>query len=182
MGTYDPTTGVWNVGDLEPADLPDTGHQATLSISARVTQTGTITNTATSDRTNALPYDPDPQQQRRFGDAEPLPGSSPSPHQDRETPPCCRCSGQLITYSFVVTNVGGVTVSAVAIAEDTFTGTGTLPPPTCPAAAGSLAPGASVTCTTTYTVTAGDIARGELSNTAHARGTRSDRQRDAEPV
>ena len=170
LGTYDPTTGVWAVGDLEPADLQDTGHQATLSISARVTLTGTITNTATSDRTNAFPYDPD---HSNNADSVTLnPSQAPALHLTKTANPAVVAApGQLITYSFVVTNVGGVTVSAVAVVEDTFTGTGTLPPPTCPAAAGSLAPGASVTCTTTYAVTAGDIARGELSNTAHARGT-----------
>ena len=59
IGTYDPATGIWNVGTLEPKDPRRSVVQGTLSITARVDTTGTITNTATSDRTGANPYDPE---------------------------------------------------------------------------------------------------------------------------
>lgn len=80
-------------------------------------------------------------------------------------------AGEVITYSFVVTNTGNVTLSDVTIEEGTFTGSGTLPAPTCPAGAASLAPGAQVVCTTTYTVTQADIDAGEITNSATALGT-----------
>lgn len=79
--------------------------------------------------------------------------------------------GQHLTYSFVVTNTGNVTLSGIAIAEGAFSGTGTLPAPTCPAAAAALAPGAQVVCTTSYTLTQADVDAGSVTNTATADGT-----------
>ncbi|MDP9904650.1 beta strand repeat-containing protein [Arthrobacter bambusae] len=79
-------------------------------------------------------------------------------------------AGQVVTYSFTATNTGNVTVTGVKVAEGTFTGHGTLSPVTCPAAAASLAPGASVTCTATYTITAADVAAGSITNEATATG------------
>ncbi len=78
-------------------------------------------------------------------------------------------AGQVITYTFEVTNTGNVTVHGIAIDETAFTGTGTLSPITCTAT--TLAPGQQTTCTATYTLTVADIDRGEVTNTAHAAGT-----------
>ncbi|MET8980621.1 LPXTG cell wall anchor domain-containing protein [Streptomyces sp. NPDC004539] len=79
--------------------------------------------------------------------------------------------GQTVTYSFKATNTGNVTIKDVTIKEGDFSGTGTLSAPTCPDAAKSLAPGASVTCTATYTVTQEDVDAGTISNTATGSGT-----------
>jgi hypothetical protein len=80
--------------------------------------------------------------------------------------------GQVVPYSFLVTNTGNVTIADVTIAEGAFSGSGTLSTPVCPAAAASLAPAASVTCTVDYTVTAVDLSAGStLTNTATAKGT-----------
>ncbi|MGW4033304.1 DUF7507 domain-containing protein [Streptomyces sp. NPDC004838] len=79
--------------------------------------------------------------------------------------------GEEITYSFVVTNTGNVTLKDVKVDEVDFTGSGTLSPVTCPAGAASLAPGASVTCTATYTVTQADVDAGEITNSATSTGT-----------
>ncbi|MBT1633280.1 beta strand repeat-containing protein [Curtobacterium flaccumfaciens] len=79
--------------------------------------------------------------------------------------------GQKVTYSFTITNTGEVTQRDVRPAEGTFTGSGTLPAPTCPAAAQSLAPGQSVTCTAVYSTTHADLTDRTLSNTATAVGT-----------
>ena len=128
-----------------------------------------------------LPLRPRSQQQHRLGDAEPFPSCSPSPRQDRiachrhcsrgthhllvrghqrrrrHGQRCHHCRGHLHRHRHPSsTDVPGRGRKSRA--------------------------GPSVTCTTTYTVTAGDTARGELSNTAHARGADRDRQRDAEPV
>ncbi len=80
-------------------------------------------------------------------------------------------AGQTITYSFLVTNSGDVTITDVAIDEGTFTGTGTPPAITCPVGAASLAPGDSVTCTGTYTTTQADADTGGIDNDATATGT-----------
>ncbi|NUT98668.1 MAG: DUF11 domain-containing protein [Saccharothrix sp.] len=69
--------------------------------------------------------------------------------------------GETITYTFTVTNAGAVTITHVTIDDAAL-------PVTCPDTA--LAPGESVTCTATYTVTAADVATGAVTNTATARG------------
>lgn len=76
--------------------------------------------------------------------------------------------GQKITYSFVVTNTGNITLHDIAIAEGQFSGKGDLPDPTCPSE--PVAPAASVTCTSVYTVVAADLTGKDLTNTATATG------------
>ena len=78
--------------------------------------------------------------------------------------------GQLITYSFVVTNTGNVTLSNPTVAEGAFTGSGVLSPVSCPPTQ-SLAPGAQMTCTATYTIVQADVDRGSVVNDASASGT-----------
>jgi len=80
-------------------------------------------------------------------------------------------AGQVIHYSFSVTNTGNVTISTVSVTEGSFNGHGTMSPVTCPGASASLAPGDSVECTADYTVVAADLANGQLVNTATASGT-----------
>ncbi|WP_122818849.1 DUF7507 domain-containing protein [Nocardioides pantholopis] len=170
VGTYDPDTGVWEIGDLAPVDLPATGDQAVLRITARATQIGTLTNTATSDRSDGLPYDPDLTNNTDSVSVE----SSEEPALElvkTASPSTVTAAGQQVTYLFRVTNTGNVPISEITIDEETFTGSGSLPAPTCPPEADSLAPGASVTCTSVYTVTAADLAGAQLRNTARATGT-----------
>ena len=71
--------------------------------------------------------------------------------------------GDVVTYSFVVTNTGNVTLTDVAVDEGTFTGTGALSAVTCPGGAPSLTPGDQVTCTATYVVTAADVDAASLT-------------------
>ncbi|WP_182526811.1 DUF7507 domain-containing protein [Nocardioides dongkuii] len=77
--------------------------------------------------------------------------------------------GDVLTYSFEVTNAGNVPVSAIAVTEVSFSGAGTPSTPVC--AATTLQPGTSTTCTATYTVQAADVAAGSVSNTARATGS-----------
>ena len=76
----------------------------------------------------------------------------------------------MITYSFLVTNTGNVTVTSIEVAETDFTGSGPFPPVSCPAGAISLAPTEQVTCTAKYTVTQADGDAGGITNTATASG------------
>lgn len=75
-------------------------------------------------------------------------------------------AGDVVAYSFLVTNTGNVTLSSLGITETAFGGTGTTPVATCPS--GALAPDAFVTCTASYTVTQGDMDAGSVANTAVA--------------
>lgn len=80
-------------------------------------------------------------------------------------------AGQGVTYSFLVTNTGNITLHDVVVNETTFSGTGPIPAVFCPAGAASLAPSDTVTCTASYTATQADIDTRLISNTAVAHGT-----------
>lgn len=77
--------------------------------------------------------------------------------------------GQHIAYTFTVTNTGNVTVSSVAVTDTVAPPGGPSPLVSCPST--SLAPGASIVCTATYTTVQADITAGTISNTAVATAT-----------
>ncbi|MGW8482598.1 DUF7507 domain-containing protein, partial [Microbacterium sp. NPDC055903] len=79
-------------------------------------------------------------------------------------------AGDVITYSFTVTNIGNADIEDVTIAEGEFSGAGTLGEVVCPEAAALLAPGDVVVCEAEYTVVAGDLTGEALTNTATAGG------------
>ncbi|MFD0865649.1 beta strand repeat-containing protein, partial [Tessaracoccus lubricantis] len=76
--------------------------------------------------------------------------------------------GDVITYSFVATNIGNLTLTNVMI-TDPLPGLSAL---TCDVAAPvTLAPGESLTCSATYSVTQADLDNGMVENTATTVGT-----------
>ncbi|MEV1318965.1 hypothetical protein AB0J14_23125 [Micromonospora arborensis] len=89
--------------------------------------------------------------------------------------------GQQVPFDFVVTNTGQVTLTDVTV-TDTLTAPASstnLGPITCgpdrtPNGAVTLAAGAAVTCSATYTVSKADYHHGSLRNTATATGTPPD--------
>ncbi|MFT3970801.1 MAG: LPXTG cell wall anchor domain-containing protein [Micropruina sp.] len=72
-------------------------------------------------------------------------------------------AGDTIEYTFLLTNTGNVTLTAVAV-NDPKVGAVDCP-------ADTLAPQASMTCTATYTLTQADVDAGHVANTATATGT-----------
>ncbi|GEP39758.1 hypothetical protein NPS01_34210 [Nocardioides psychrotolerans] len=73
--------------------------------------------------------------------------------------------GEVLTYTFVVTNTGNVPLTNVVI-DDVKLGMSNV------ACVASLPVGASATCPTkSYTTTSGDVAAGSIHNTASATGT-----------
>uniref|UniRef100_UPI00370418F4 DUF7507 domain-containing protein n=1 Tax=Vibrio cidicii TaxID=1763883 RepID=UPI00370418F4 len=76
-------------------------------------------------------------------------------------------AGQTVTYSFVITNTGNVTLRTPQVVEARFSGYAVLDP-VCPAGVTSLAPGESVTCTADYVVTQADMDKGGVTNSAVA--------------
>lgn len=85
----------------------------------------------------------------------------------RAAPTLITAVGQTIDYSFVVTNTGNVTLTAVQIDEQSFSGSGGPLSVSCPAQT-TIGSGADVTCTAAYRVTAADLASSSISNTAEA--------------
>jgi uncharacterized repeat protein (TIGR01451 family) len=74
-------------------------------------------------------------------------------------------AGDRLDYELVVTNVGDEVLTGVVV-SDPKPGTSA---PVCPGlVGGTLAVGATVTCTVSYTLTAADIASGTVSNTGSA--------------
>ena len=80
--------------------------------------------------------------------------------------------GQSITYDFVVTDTGNTTLSNLTVIDDqSVAGESLAGPVSCPVM--SLAAGASVTCTGTYTVTSTDISNGKVTDVATAKAQTS---------
>ncbi len=80
----------------------------------------------------------------------------------------CADAGDTITYTFEVTNTGNVTLNNITI-DDSKLG---LVDFSC--GSGSLAPGASRSCTSTYTITQADVDSGNVTNSATAEATAPD--------
>ncbi|MCL2737221.1 MAG: DUF11 domain-containing protein, partial [Propionibacteriaceae bacterium] len=76
--------------------------------------------------------------------------------------------GDVVTYTFLVTNTGNVTISDILVSETAFSGTGTAPVPVCPH--DSLGANESMECTATYTVTQDDVNAGQIDNAAIVTG------------
>ena len=72
-------------------------------------------------------------------------------------------AGDTIAYSFLITNTGNVTLTDVAVSDET------VHPVSCPVT--TLEPLESTTCTTTYTITQADVDAGAVLNTATATAT-----------
>ena len=65
--------------------------------------------------------------------------------------------GQVINYTYTVTNTGNVTISSVDVNETAFNGNGTPAPSPVPGGPTTLAPGGILAFSATYTVTQSDI-------------------------
>ncbi|MEV7777631.1 Ig-like domain-containing protein [Kitasatospora sp. NPDC088351] len=167
-------TAFSGTGTAPTATCPQTtlapGASTTCTATYTVTQadvdSGTITNTAIATGTppSGAPVTSPPSNAEVTAVRTPMLTIAKS-----VTPTTVSAAGQTVTYSFLVTNTGNVALTGVEVTETAFSGTGTAPTATCPQT--TLAPGASTTCTATYTVTRADISAGTILNTAIATGT-----------
>ena len=90
---------------------------------------------------------------------------SPSLHLDKTaTPKTYSAVGDVISYSYKLTNNGNVTlVAPFTITDDKLSAS-------CPATPTSLAPTASITCTASYTIQQSDLDNGSITNHATGHG------------
>ena len=148
QGAYDPTTGVWTVGSIA-----NTG-SAGLTITARVTQAGTVTNTASVTASDQPDPDPTDNTASVTVTTETITDLAITTSLTGTAVP-----GQTTTYSIVVTNHGPSPVTAASV-TDLFPTALVAPAWTCIADPGSSCAAASGTgnLTTTVTLEAGDRA------------------------
>ena len=125
QGAYDSATGVWTVGALA------NGGSAGLTITARVTQAGTVTNTASV--TDSDQPDPDPTDNTA---TVTLTTQTIADLAITKTLTGSTVPGRTTTYTIVVTNLGPSPVTAASV-TDTFPVRARAPTWTCVADAGS---------------------------------------------
>jgi uncharacterized repeat protein (TIGR01451 family) len=137
---------------------------ATYSTTQANVDAGSVTNTATAQGTppgSTTPLSSDPSSVTITAP----PGQGISVVKSA-SPSTFSKVGQVITYSFLVTNTGNVTLSKVQVNDTDLPGLSAI---SCPQS--SLAPAGHETCTAAYSVTRADVGRGSISNTATAQGT-----------
>ena len=169
-GTLDAPTCPSEAGSLAP------GAQVTCTTVYNVTQadvdSGSVTNTATAVGTPSGADAPVASSPSTATVMEPAAAALSLVKSANVT--SVTKAGQVVTFSFTVTNTGNTTLSHPSVEEGTFNGHGKLPAPTCPADAAELIPGQVEICHADYTVMAADLTGIPLSNTATARATTMD--------
>jgi uncharacterized repeat protein (TIGR01451 family)/LPXTG-motif cell wall-anchored protein len=172
LGSYDAVTGVWSVGDMAPVQLLPRAlvPSASLTIVARADAVGTFTNTASSDRAQSFPFDPDlTNNQATAAVTVALPPVDLS--ITKTVSPAVAAVGESMVFTMVLTNAGpGAAVDVIAADE--------LPPGLTPTAVSDPActiAGSSVSCAfgvlaagarKQFTVTAIATVGGAISNIA----------------
>ena len=159
----DPGSIIYVSGDTDADDRLDPDEIWIYSATHTITQTdldaGHYANTATATG-NPPTGTIDPATATADVPALQLPALEIVKSADRDT---YTAPGDVINYTLVVTNTGNVTITGITVSDPIVT-------VTCTGAPYTLAPGASVTCTATYTVTMADIIAGNITNTATVTG------------
>lgn len=148
-------------GTLPVADALDNDHIATCVVGPIAASAGTRINTATASGTFGGTTVTDTDSATYASAALTIAKSA--------SPTTYTAAGNVITYSFLVTNSGAATLSGpITVLDDRTTNE------TCPALStiGDLDnffdPGEQLTCSATYTITAADVAAASVVNTASA--------------
>lgn len=106
-GVYDPVTGVWSIPDVQPIAPPpaQSTPQNTLTIVATVDTVGTLTNTASSDRSASTPFDPNlaNNAQSAVVVADPRPATLTL---EKSVSPASAAIGATVRFTLLVTNAG----------------------------------------------------------------------------
>ncbi len=153
----DPLLGTLTRTDANPADgVMSPGEVWTLTGSYTIKQSdldaGKVDNTATADSVQT-----EPVTDNATSNAVQSPALSIDKTADVST---YHAVGDIINYSYVVTNTGNVTLTNVSVVDDKVSAS--------PASVATLAPGATTTFTASYTVTQTDLNTGSVTNVAYA--------------
>ena len=137
--------------------VPGASDNSTFTGSYTITQAdidaGTFTNTATANSDEGAGDDD--------SDTQPLAQNPELTLVKVADPQTYTAVSESIAYQFQFTNTGNVTLSApFTVVDDTTSDEA------CPGTPTSLAPGESITCTGTYTITQADLDSGSVTNTA----------------
>ena len=102
---------------------------------------------------------------RKTATADPQPGLSIDKQVVSGEPMVA--AGDTVTYSYLVTNIGNVTINTITISDDKVAPADL----SCPSpVADALAPGDSITCSGVYIVTQADLDAGSVTNIASPNG------------
>ena len=176
LAVDDPKTGPVNCPVTTLAPGATTTCTADYVITQADVDAGTVDNTATASATapngDAVTTDPDATSTPTSTEATLTLDKQAGTPVDTDSNGRVD-SGDTISYAFVLTNTGAVTVTDLAV-DDPKTG-----PVNCPVT--TLAPGATTTCTADYVITQADVDAGTVDNTATATAVGPD-GRQLEPV
>ena len=159
----DPMPGLSAVTCTDSTLAPGASETCTASYTTKQTDldTGSITNTATA--TGTPPTGPTVSDESSL--TIPALQSPAITILKSASIPSFAAPGTPVTYSYLVTNSGNVTLTSIAV-TDPLPGLSAV---TCNTA--TLLPGASTSCTATYSTTQADVDRGSVTNTGTAHGT-----------
>jgi uncharacterized repeat protein (TIGR01451 family) len=161
--------------NLSPVTCPDTtlapGASTTCTATYTVTQAdidnGSVIDSAAASGT---PPSGPPVTSPPSAASVPAPANPGINIVKSATPALVHAAGDMITYRFTVTDTGNDTLHDITVTDTQDVPAGSLDGPvSCPDT--TLTPGASTTCTATYTVTQADIDNGGVSDSATASGT-----------
>ena len=165
----DPTVTVVGgpIAELAVGATDSTTFTATYTITQEDVDAGQVDNTAT---VSAVDPNDDPVSDSDFetitavqDEAISLTKTATHLNSDEMDPVVYSEVGDVITYTFIVTNTGNVTLVSVEVTDPLFDANfnGTI---------GTLIPGASITLTGNYIITQEDLDAGSVANTATAAG------------
>ncbi|NLZ24734.1 DUF11 domain-containing protein, partial [Candidatus Dojkabacteria bacterium] len=144
----------------------DTTCTATYPVTQDDIDKGEVKNTATAGSTEGASDEDD--------EIVELPQEPGLSINKSATPSTYSKVGDIITYTFTVTNTGNITLSNISV-EDSLVGLGDI---TCGNTSQGLAPNETVTCEAQYEITLDDLDNGEVVNSAYAK---DDKETESEP-
>ncbi|MDX9848796.1 MAG: hypothetical protein RBT74_17590, partial [Tenuifilaceae bacterium] len=152
---------------LDVGETDATTFTATYTITQADIDAGKVDNTATADSNESGPANDDETVNLSQNPALTI--------EKTATPTTYDSVGDVISYSYLVTNSGNVTLYNLFVVDDKAT-------VTCPDTSAGLTPSGQITCTASYVITQADLDGGSVTNNAYATDGKTDSLIDTETV